>query len=200
MQENPPNPNAALDASAENETTTASGVKIDKPGYTVEKRTFGGGDKSVFNGLEWYCLQFKTVADATAHFESLNTGKGAEITLALINQSINGRLATKAKNTVADLANKETTGEVTVEDVNKIKANNPCVFSVEDAEKFIPGAKDVESEAGYRRELARLAKEAKEAKDAGNVELKNSLVEEYKKTRMEMDAFIAAKLDKAIDL
>lgn len=171
--------------------TEPQAVKVDTEYGYAEKEVFSG-EKTA--GFEFWFPQFETSAQGLSKLQDFltknsATGKdGATTVVALINSAIKGR--------VRNLANSRLMVNGKLMEEGKLAEKlekNPCLYTLEEANEYSPGEREIESVSGLERQLSKLKNNILKAKEENKTDLVLSLIKNWKETKAQLDTLVAAK-------
>ena len=172
-------------ATAEQPVEATNGAtKIDKGWGFLELNELTG-DKN--KGFTFFVTQYKTLDSFLEQMQRLNKD-GKDIALSLINSAVSFKMRNKAANQLVDL---EKTAIDSLREKGEI-----LLIDEDEAEKYVPGVRDVDSVSGLTREVEKLKKAILEEKKKPTPD--NSLIETYRAQAKETLVRLNEKLAEAL--
>lgn len=155
------------------EETTAN--VIDKGPYILEQNEFSGANQ----GFSFYATVYKNSSEeeAIASLQHAAGKYGATTLVGLINNSIKSAQRVKA---IYELPKDEDSG-IRKQKLEALRERDPILLSAEDADKFIPGIREVTIQSLF-------AKAAKASKEGNMVEASKFLIQAQELINKEMAA------------
>jgi hypothetical protein len=165
---------------------TGKAPEIQRNGYKLKYGVFDG---ETLKGFGFYYPEFESVGAAIDQYTESSV-------LNLINSKVAFAIRTKAQNAMKrNESDNETVDEYKERLAELLEQGQVCILTIEDAEAWKPGEREVSSESGLMKRIKQAMDEAKEAAKAGKTELKLAKIAEAKDYKRQLDELTAMKLD-----